>query len=164
MGLGTATGMETGVEVGAWIGGAVYDVGEFFVNVIHSIFGGGTSASEDGEGDDGTSIITDRPVKPLMPYFSTRKTLIEFDRGDTDVFNIYATPIKLTWSDTGAMVIVNYRALKQRMRGTGRCGHAVLNPLTGEVSFYLPSIASWDEVYDESRVPWQIETVARPLR
>ncbi len=121
MGLGTASGMEAGVDVGAWLGGAAYDVGEFFVDVFHSIFGGGddkkqggkkdggaSEPGEDGEGE-GASIVTDKPVRPLMPYFSTRKTLIEFDRGEFECLQCLR------------------RADKDNLDGHGRDGHRQLS-------------------------------------
>ena len=180
-----AAGVITGGETGAELGGQV--VGWFVeqaATIWHAIFGGGeekdkssekekekpkdkgTSEPGEEEREGGTGIIFNNPVKPLGPYISRRKTVIEVDHGESEIGSVIKTgkaPIRIIVTDTGAMAIVNYEALRQAVVTNPDRRVAVgLNPLTGG-SVYIPGRISWNQVYEQSKMPWWLEKVGHPV-
>jgi hypothetical protein len=182
--LGAVGGMPAG-EDGTTIGGKVV---EFVVGALlyvwHAIVGsdekkddekkkegekkkdkGAEQPGEDG-GDDGAGgLIFARP-KPIGPYISRRKAVIEIDHGESGSFSTVKTeraPIRIIVTDTGAMSVVDYAALRKTVVTSPETGIAVgLNALTGE-TIYIPGKIDWSAAYEQSKMPWWMDKVGHPL-
>lgn len=175
--LGAAGAIEGGKE-GAEIGGKIVD---FFVDLWHAIFGGGenkdkkqkdekkggstSQPGEDGQEGAATGLIFN-PVKPIGPYISRKKAVIEIDHGESGAIPTVErqkAPIRITMTDTGAMAIVDYAALRKMIVTNPERGVAVgINPLSGE-TIVIPGKADWSSIYEQSKMPWWLEKVAHPL-
>lgn len=177
--LGAAGAVEGGKE-GASLGGKIVD---FIVDLWHAIFGGGEKKEEkdkkegekkgggtqqpgeDGQEGDGAGLIFN-PVKPIGPYISRKKAVVEIDHGESGAFSTverHKAPVRITMTDTGAMVVVDYAALRKMIVSNPERGVVVgLNPLSGQ-TIVIPGKVSWSEIYEQSKMPWWLEKVGHPL-
>lgn len=186
--VGGVVGMIGGAVLGVATNGGdtivdtVVGVAEAVWGFFAGIFGGGekkeekktedkpkngktAQPGEDGLGEGSTGAVTNRPVKPLYPYISRRKTVIEIDHGEAGGVSTvdYEEPaIRIIRTDTGAMSVVNFEALRKMLiSNPDRRAVVGLNPVTGE-SVYIPGRISVKEAYEQSKAPWYMNPAVQP--
>jgi hypothetical protein len=176
-----AAGAYEGAKEGASLGGKIVNwIADTASAVYHALFGGeekkkeekkeekkGGATSqpgEDGHGEDSGGLLYN-PVKPIGPYISRKKAVIEIDHGESGAMPIVDTekaPVRITMTDTGAMLIVDYTALKRMLVTNPDAGVAVgLNALTG-ATILIPGRIRWSQVYEQTKMPWWLEKVGHP--
>ncbi len=171
--LGATEGSSVEGKVADWIVGAL-------VWIWHQIAGedkkkeekpkeekkaGTSQPGEDGTGDDRGGLIFN-PARPIGPYISRRKTVIEIDHGESGmmpIVDVEKAPVRIIMTDTGAMLIVDYAALRRMIATNPDRRVAVgLNPVTG-ATILMPGRVSWGQVYEQSKMPWWLEKVGHPI-
>ncbi len=172
---GSEEGASLGGKIVDWIADAFGTAADAVTTAWHALFGGekkkeekkdGPSSEPGEDGQEGAGGLVFNPVKPIGPYISRKKAVIEIDHGESGSMSTIHTdkaPVRITMTDTGAMLIVDYAALQKLLVTNPERGVSVgLNPLTG-TTILIPGNIEWKAVYEQSKMPWWLEKVGHPI-